>query len=64
MTEKKTLPQREAELRAKLATPRGQAELKDLESRYAAAGGGFRPERSSLVTYILVYERARGLIDG
>jgi hypothetical protein len=63
MTPKKTLQQREKELRSLLATPAGRDELQKLESRYSAAGGGWRPERSSLVTYILVYERERGLIS-
>ena len=58
----KTLPQREAELRSLLATPAGREELEALASRYAAAGGGFRPGGTSVVTYILVYERGRGLI--
>jgi hypothetical protein len=62
MTPKKTLRQREDELRALLATPAGREELRELESRYARAGGAVRPERASLVTYILVHERARGLI--
>ena len=62
MNPKKTLLQREAELRAMLATPGGRAALRELESRYAASGGGLRAERSSLLTYLLVYERTRGLI--
>jgi hypothetical protein len=64
MSPKKTLQQREVELRALLATPAGRAELEDLAARYAAAGGGVRPERSSIVTFILVWERGRGLIAG
>ena len=64
MTPKKTLSQREAELRALLATPEGRAELDELAARYMAAGGGFRPGKSSVVTYIIVCERTRGLIDG
>jgi hypothetical protein len=63
MTPRKTLPQREKELQSKLATPTGRDELQELVSRYSAAGGRVRPERASLVTYILVYERGRGLID-
>ena len=51
MTPKKTLSQREAE-------------LDELAARYMAAGGGFRPGKSSVVTYIIVCERTRGLIDG
>lgn len=62
MTAKKTLPQREAELRSLLATPAGRGELEALASRYAEAGGSFRPGGGSIVTYILVYERGHGLI--
>ena len=64
MDPKKTLLQREAELRAMLATPGGRAALRELESLYAASGGGLRAERSSLLTYLLVYERTHGLIEG
>jgi hypothetical protein len=38
------------------------AELNELAARYAATGGGVRPEGRSLITYILVYERVHGLI--
>jgi hypothetical protein len=57
---KKTLPQREAELRTMLATAEGRADLEALAARYAAHGGGVR--HGSVVTYILVHERTRGLI--
>jgi hypothetical protein len=59
---KKTLQQREKELQALLATPTGQAELQELENRYTAKDSNMRPQRSSLITYILVYEREHGLI--
>ena len=62
MSPKKTLGQREGELRSLLATPAGRAELEGLASRYAAAAGRLLPGRGSLVTYILVHERERGLI--
>ncbi len=62
MTPKKTLRQREEELRSLLATRAGKDELQELESRYFAASGKVRPERASLITYLLVYERERGLI--
>ncbi len=62
MTRRKSLPQREKELQSKLTTPAGRDELQELASRYGAAGGRVRPEGASLVTYILVYERGRGLI--
>jgi hypothetical protein len=58
----KSLPQREKELQTLLATPAGRDELEELASRYCAAGGRVRPEGTSVVTYILVCERGRGLI--
>ena len=64
MTEKKTLQQREKELQALLLTAAGQAQLRELEARYAAAGGRPRPGRTSLITYLLVYERGQGLLGG
>jgi hypothetical protein len=60
----KTLQQREKELQSLLANPKGLKELLELESRYRAAGGRTRPEKASLITYILVHERERGLIHG
>jgi hypothetical protein len=60
---KKTLRQREDELRSLLATPAGRIELQALEARYAAAAGKVRPARASLITYLLVYERGHGLIE-
>jgi len=62
MTPKKTLPQREKELQTLLATPPGREELQALSARYYAASGRVRPEGASIITYILVYERERGLI--
>jgi hypothetical protein len=62
VTAKKSLREREAELRALLATPAGRAELEGLAARYAAADGHFRPARTSVVTYILVHERRTGRI--
>jgi hypothetical protein len=64
MTLKKTLQQREKELQALLATTGGQADLQELEARYLATGSQLRSQRTSLITYILVYERAHGLIEG
>ena len=63
MTPKKSLPQRERELQSLLATPQGRHELQELASRYSAASGKVRPEGASIITYILVYERQRGLIS-
>ena len=57
-----TIQEREKELQALLATPPGRAELLELEARYAAACGRFRPGGASLITYLLVHEREAGLI--
>jgi hypothetical protein len=62
MPPKKTLHEREKELQSLLATASGREELEELESRYQAAGGRLRPPSSSVITYILVYEREQGLI--
>jgi hypothetical protein len=64
MPETKTLHQREKELQSLLATPKGREELHELGSRYQAAGGRLRPGRTSVITYILVHEREKGLIAG
>ena len=64
MSPKKTLAERQTELQALLATPAGKAELQNLESRYAEASGKPRPGKRSIITYILVYEREHGVIDG
>ena len=63
MTPKKTLQQREQELRALLATPEGRREVQELAARYGAASNKLQPARTSAVTYILVHERAQGLIE-
>jgi hypothetical protein len=62
MIAKKTLPEREKELQALLATPSGREELRELGSRYHTASGRLRPGNASVITYILVHERERGLI--
>jgi hypothetical protein len=64
MGPKKTLPQREKELQALLATPAGRVELQELESRYRSASGRLRPGKTSVITYILVHEREQGLLRG
>ena len=63
MTPKKTLRQREQELRVLLPTPEGKLQLQELASRYALVSGQYAPEGGSLITYILVHERERGLIS-
>ena len=64
MHQTKTLQERAKELQSLLATEKGRAELQDLASRYGAASDRLRPERTSVVTYILVHEREQGLIAG
>ena len=64
MPSKKTLHEREQELRPLLATPAGREELQQLASVYSAAGGRLRPSGTSVITYIVVHERERGLIGG
>ena len=63
MSPKKTLLEREQELRSLLATPTGQDELQELVSRYHAASDRLKPAGMSAITYILVYEREQGLIS-
>jgi hypothetical protein len=64
MPAKKTLQEREKELQSRLANPAGRKELQDLASQYDAASGKVKPLRRSVITYILVHERERGLISG
>jgi hypothetical protein len=64
MMQTKTLDERQTELRALLATREGREELETLATRYHAANGRARYEGTSLVTYILVHERERGLVVG
>ncbi len=64
MNASKTLRQRQEELQALLATPAGQEVLQELEARYHRAGGSLRPAGTSVITYILVHEREKGLIVG
>ena len=63
MSAKKTLQEREQELRPLLATPAGREELQELASRYYAASGRLKPAGTSTITYILVYEREQGLLS-
>jgi hypothetical protein len=64
MGQKKTLQEREKEFRALLGTEEGRKELESLARLYAAASGRLRPGGTSLVTYIIVHEREKGLIEG
>jgi hypothetical protein len=63
MNPKKTLQQREKELRSLLATTAGQTELHELESRYHEISGKLKPAKTSAITFILVQEREWGLIS-
>lgn len=63
MAELKTLREREKELQKLLGSPGGQKQLKDLESKYATQSGTPKPLKTSVITYVLVNERALGLID-
>ena len=62
MHPKKTVMIREKELQSLLATPAGRSELHELAAQYHDASGRIRPPKSSVVTYILIHERERGLI--
>jgi hypothetical protein len=63
MAPKKTLSERENELRSLLVTPAGRKELEGMASRYSVASGRSRAAGASVVTYILVHERVRGMIS-
>jgi hypothetical protein len=62
MTPKQTLSEREKELQSLLATPVGRDEIHKLAAWYCTASGQPRPAGTSVITYILVHERGRGLI--
>jgi hypothetical protein len=64
VTSTKNLQQREKELQALMKTPEGRRELERLSERYSEAGGRVRPHKASIITFLLVYERERGLIAG
>jgi hypothetical protein len=63
MTAKKTLQEREQELRVLLATREGRREVEELAARYGAASSKLKPARTSALTYILVHERGQGLSE-
>jgi hypothetical protein len=64
MADTKTLADREKELQTLLATSEGKKELEKLADRYGAASGRIRSGKASIITYIIVHERQRGLISG
>jgi hypothetical protein len=61
---KKTLDDRQKELQELLRTREGREELEALATRYSAASGRARVGKTSLITYILVHERERGMVEG
>ena len=63
MASKTTLHEREKALQSMLASPEGREKLLRLASRYFAGSGKLIPPLGSLVPYILVHERERGLIS-
>lgn len=63
MAQTKNLHDREKELQALISTREGRAELELLAFQYQE-GGRPRPPRTSIITYILVHEREKGLIAG
>ncbi len=62
MRQTKTRLEREKELQARMRTPQGRAALEELARSCQADGGRVRPERTSVITYILVHERHRGFV--
>ena len=61
---KPTLREREKELQELLPTPEGLIRIQDLAARYGKESGHMMIQGTSLITFILVYERDRGLISG
>jgi len=62
MSVKKTLPERQKELQGLLATAEGKAQLQSLADRYAHDTGRVKTFGSSIITFILIHEREKGLI--
>ena len=64
MKKTKTLAERERELQALMASPEGPDRLDQIADTYRNDSGRARPPRTSVITYILVHERGRGLVTG
>lgn len=64
MSQTKTLHERQKELQALLADAAGRQKLQELETLCFAESGKVKPARASVITYILVHERAQGQISG
>jgi hypothetical protein len=60
----KTLQAREQELRSLLTTAEGRDQIQQLETRYTRESGRSRPTKASVITYILVHEREKGIVQG
>lgn len=60
----KSLQAREQELQLLLATSEGRDQIQQLESRYMRESGRSRPTKASVITYILVHEREKGIVQG
>jgi hypothetical protein len=58
----KTLGERSNELRGKLATTVGRAQLRDLQAKYEAQTGKPNVVGKSIIEFILASERAQGLL--
>ena len=63
MSAKKTLSEREKELRQLLQSDGGESKLEELASNYAAASGHDCWSGGSVITYIIVHERLHGMIS-
>ncbi|MFL5331058.1 MAG: hypothetical protein ACJ8C4_19380 [Gemmataceae bacterium] len=61
---KPTLREREKQLQELLPTPDGLIQIQELAARYGTESGHMMIHGTSLITFILVYERDRGLISG
>lgn len=62
MSKHKTLEVRQSELQKMMTTPAGREDLEALASLYEATSGKTRPPNTSVITYIIVHERSKGLI--
>jgi hypothetical protein len=64
MSKQRTLEVRQAELQKMMTSPGGRKVLEALASLYQATSGKTRPPTTSVITFIIVHERSKGLITG
>jgi hypothetical protein len=64
MSKAKSLDTRQKELKFLLDMRGGRKELEEPADQNATLNGHIRPPRTSAITFILVHERATGLIQG